>query len=122
MRERRLHPRFDVILPVSIQKQDVSEEGNIFDISQGGVQIGCKENAAQILVPEPNEVNGSNPIPVTLQFKLPTGLESLGAEANIVFCRRVAADEFRLGLEFTEMDEVSQGRLDGYIDLRMKGG
>lgn len=122
MKERRLHPRFDVILPVSISTGEITEEGNIFDISQGGIQVGCDEKAAKALVPDPNAVNASNPIAVSTRFKLPSGLQPLSAEANIVFCRRVAADEFRLGVEFFDMMDDSQSRLDAYIEQRMREG
>lgn len=120
MKERRMHPRFDVILPVRIDKQDIVEEGNIFDISQGGVQIGCEEKAAFGLVPDLNDITPSNPIEVSLTFKLPIGLENLQAEAFIVVCRRVAADEFRLGLEFSQIDDENQRRIDNYIEQRLR--
>lgn len=119
MKERRMHPRFDVILPVRIDKQDIVEEGNIFDISQGGVQIGCDEKTALNLVNDVNEINPSNPVGVSLTFKLPSGVENLEAEAMIVVCRRVAADEFRLGLEFSRVEENSGRLLHGYIAERM---
>jgi c-di-GMP-binding flagellar brake protein YcgR len=122
MKERRMHPRFDVILPVRIDMQGTVEEGNIFDISHGGVQIGCEEQAALNLLTDINEVTPSNPVPVSLTFKLPSGLEDLQAEAFIVVCRRVAADEFRLGLEFSEMGDAHIARLDAYIAQRMKEG
>lgn len=122
MKERRMHPRFDVILPVRMDKQGSVEEGNIFDISQGGVQIGCGEKAALNLVDDVNEITPSNPVPVSLAFQLPSGMEQLQADALIVVCRRVAADEFRLGLEFSEMDEAHAALLDAYIAQRMQEG
>jgi len=122
MKERRLHPRFDVILPVQIHKDGGVEEGNIFDISHGGVQIGCEEKVALTLVPGGADVNRSQPVSVALSFRLPGGHEAVEASAGIVVCRRVAADEFRLGLEFVELGTGSQQLLDNYIALRLKGG
>ena len=120
MKERRLYPRFDVILPVKLEVGGQIVDANIFDISMGGMQLGCDREAAEVLVPTPNQVvsPGQNLV-VRASFRCPGG-EGVSVECRLVVSRRVSNNEFRIGMEYLEFaTESDRESYEGYIRERM---
>lgn len=120
MIERRLHPRFDVILPVKLVSGDQTVEANIFDISMGGMQMGCDRHAAETLVPTPNQsVTAGQNLVVEASFRCPGG-KGVTVSCRIVVSRRISNNEYRIGTEFMEFScEEDQQSYEAYIRERM---
>jgi hypothetical protein len=120
MRERRIHPRFDVILPVKLTVGETTVEGNFFDISMGGMQLGCDQATAEVLVPNPNQiVNPGQNLVVQARFRCPNG-DGVTAECRLVVSRRVSNNEFRIGMEIQDFpDEGDRETFEAYIQERM---
>jgi hypothetical protein len=120
MRERRLYPRFDVILPVKLSVGEQTVEGNIFDISMGGMQLGCDQASAEVLVPTPNQiVNPGQNLVVQASFRCPDG-EGVIAQCRLVVSRRVSSNEFRIGMEIMDFDnDGDRETYEAYIRERM---
>lgn len=121
MKERRLYPRFDVILPVQLHIGNASVEANIFDISQGGMQLGCDRATAEIVVPTPNQsVSPGQNLAVKARFRCPNSPEQIAVECRLVVSRRIADNEYRIGLEFVEFaNESDQAVYEAYLQARM---
>jgi c-di-GMP-binding flagellar brake protein YcgR len=120
MKERRLYPRFDVILPVKLSVNNNTVEANIFDISMGGMQLGCEQGAAEIIVPTPNQtVSPGQNLVVVASFRCPNG-QGVTVNCRLVVSRRVANNEFRIGMEYVEFaSEADQKAYEAYIQERM---
>lgn len=120
MKDRRLYPRFDVILPVKLTVGEQTVEGNIFDISQGGMQLGCDQVTAEVLVPTPNQsVSAGQNLVVSASFRCPEG-EGVTVSCRLVVSRRVSNNEFRIGMEYIEFaSEADEEAYSAYIRERM---
>ncbi|MBD3671062.1 MAG: PilZ domain-containing protein [Gammaproteobacteria bacterium] len=121
MKERRVHPRFDVILPANVTVGDNRVDGNIFDISMGGIQIGCDQASAAVIVPTPNQhVHPGANLEAVVSFRCPGDDMRLTANCRLVVSRRVSSNEFRIGLEFIEFgDDRQRQTYEAYIEERM---
>jgi len=120
MKDRRLFPRFDVILPVKLSTEGGTVEANVFDISMGGMQLGCDREAAEILVPTHNQVvNPGQNLVVTASFRCPGG-NGVSVKCRLVVSRRISNNEFRIGMEYMEFaSDAEQESYDAYIRERM---
>jgi c-di-GMP-binding flagellar brake protein YcgR len=120
MKERRLYPRFDVILPVTLEIDGNTVEANIFDISMGGMQLGCDREAAEIIVPTPNQtVSPGLNLVVRASFRCPQG-QGVTVECRLVVSRRVSNNEFRIGMEYLAFaSEADRKAYEAYIQERM---
>lgn len=120
MKERRRYPRFDVILPVKLTIDGKTVEGNIFDISMGGMLLGCDQATAEVLVPTPNQiVHAGENLVATASFRCPGG-EGVTVVCRLVVSRRVSSNEFRIGMEYLEFaSETDQASYEAYMQERM---
>lgn len=122
MKERRVHPRFDVILPAAVTVDGKTVEANIFDISMGGMQLGCDQAAAAVIVPTPNQtVSPGLNLVARLDFECPNNYGRVRVECRLVVSRRVSSNEFRIGMEFTDFaGDADRSAFKAYIRERLE--
>lgn len=122
MQERRVYPRFDVILPAKMWVEGEALEGNIFDISMRGLQLGCDHAAVARAVPTSGQIvsPGQN-LMVKVSFQVPGEKTAIEVDCRIAVCRRVSDNEYRVGLEIIEFDSESDNYLfESYIQQRLE--
>ena len=121
MKERRLYPRFDVVLPVRMWVDEEPLEGNVFDISLGGMQMGCDHAAVAKAVPTPGQiVTPGQDLQVQVSFQLPGDKHELRSLCRIAVCRRVSDNEYRVGLEIVDFAASADSELfEAYIQQRI---
>lgn len=121
MKERRLYPRFDVILPARMWVEGEPLDGNIFDISLGGLQMGCDHAAVVKAIPTAGQiVTPGQDLQVRVSFLIPGEKHELDTVCRIAVCRRVSDNEYRVGLEIVEFTaEVDSQLYETYIHERI---
>ena len=120
--ENRLHARIrsaSISVQLSRGDLDLTQPGMFCrDISSGGLGlvISGKYSGA-------SEQLSKNQDPVTLQFTLPDG-SSVKAEAIVMWGVSESDDDenqYRLGLEFTGMDQATRYRINGFVSWLARG-
>lgn len=127
----RNQQRVDVAADITIEKPDGEcLTCSVANLSRSGVMISCSEKAAKKLIPGRKAPAPGDWIPVRARFSvpvLPTQPVSIIAEGSIVNMRRVARDEFHLGIQFAEFEGNGYDYVDRYVskllaDLRKPAG
>ncbi|MDH5184093.1 MAG: PilZ domain-containing protein [Gammaproteobacteria bacterium] len=121
VKERRLYPRFDVILPARMWVAGEPLDGNVFDISMGGLQMGCDHASVVKAVPTAGQiVTPGLDLQVKVSFQIPGESQELNTICRIAACRRVSDNEYRVGLEIVEFATESESHLyEAYIQQRI---
>ena len=117
---KRDHPRIRESLPVELLTQgDKKLFATTYDLSKRGVQISCDGVTVQEIF------GGDGPGPPA---KLPTVIlkvrlsnssqepEQIEAECKAVFARRVAEEEYRVGLLIHSLSAPARVALDRFVD------
>lgn len=97
-------------------------EGNIFDISMRGLQLGCDHAAVARAVPTSGQIvsPGQN-LMVMVSFQLPGERTEIEVNCRIAVCRRVSDNEYRVGLEIMEFGSEADSHLfESYIQQRIE--
>lgn len=124
--ERRHYPRLLTSIPVELR----SDEGERFsatltNLSVGGVEVQCGRSSAQRLVPARHQAFPGQPIDIEARFRLADGSSpptEVTARGAIVVSRRLAQDEYRLGVRFREFADDGETRVSDYVRARQLGG
>ena len=115
--ERRRYPRIRTRLAAEVLKPDGTVvQGTISDLSSTGVQVACSPEEAKRF-----QTRGEQ-IEVRIRFDVPApGVDEapVSASCKLVFTRRVAADEFCVGLNFAELDDESFANLAAFMESRL---
>lgn len=115
--ERRRYPRIRTQLAAEVLKPDGTVvQGTISDLSSTGVQVACSPEEAKRF-----QTRGEQ-IEVRIRFGVPApGADEapVAAGCKLVFTRRVAADEFCVGLNFAELDDESFANLAAFMESRL---
>jgi hypothetical protein len=115
----RNQQRVDVATEVRIEKND----GNcltceVSNISRTGIMILCCQEAVKKLVPGQKTPAPGNWISVTATFSVPVVAQqpvSIVAAGNIVHMRRIARDQFQLGIQFAEFEGNGFEYVNNYV-------
>jgi len=115
----RNQQRVDVSSAISLKKADGCEfQCEIANISRTGVMIQCDAQTAKALIPNMLPPAPKNPVQLTARFPvpvLPAQPVTIVAESNIVHIRRIARDQFHIGLQFNSIEGNGFVYIDQYI-------
>ncbi|MFV8572432.1 PilZ domain-containing protein [Marinobacter sp. SBS5] len=115
----RNQQRIDVSSEITLEKPDGFQfQCKITNISRTGVMIQCDAQTAKSLIPNMLPPAPKNPIQLTARFPvpvLPTQPVSIVAESNVVHIRRIARDQFHIGLQFQSFEGNGFDYVDQYI-------
>lgn len=112
--ERRRYPRIKTRLAAEIHKPGGTiVQGTISDLSSTGLQLACSPEEAKRFQ------NRGEQIDVRIRFavSMPNAADSpVSANCRLIFTRRVAADEYCVGLNFVDMDDESFANLAAFME------
>lgn len=115
----RNQQRVDVSASVTIEKTDGSSlDCIISNLSRTGIMISCNQELVRELVPGQKAPVPGSWVPVKAKFSVPvvaTQPVSIVAEGNIVHMRRIARDEYQVGIQFAEFEGNGYDYVDRYV-------
>ncbi|WP_323752460.1 PilZ domain-containing protein [Marinobacter sp.] len=115
----RNQQRADVSTEITIEKVDGHQlQCKVANISRTGVMVQCDELTAKSLIPGMQPPAPKNPVILTTRFPvpvLPTQSVIIVAESKVVHIRRVARNEFHIGLQFNSIEGNGFDFIDQYI-------
>jgi len=115
----RNQQRVDVSTDITIEKPDgACLTCTVSNLSRTGVMVSCNMEAVRQLIPGKKAPAPGHWISVKTRFSvpvLPTQPVSVIADGNIVHLRRVARDEFHLGIQFAEFEGNGFDYVDRYV-------
>ncbi|AOY90111.1 pilus assembly protein PilZ [Marinobacter salinus] len=115
----RNQQRVDVSTNITIEKPDgCCLTCSVSNISRTGVMVSCNQEAVKTLIPDLKAPAPGNWISVKTSFSVPvvaTQPVSIIADGNIVHMRRIARDEFQLGIQFAEFEGNGFDYVDRYV-------
>ena len=88
------------------------------NLSRTGVMISCDQDTVKRLIPDQRPPAPGQWISVKTRFSvpvLPTQPVAIVADGNIVHMRRIARDEFQLGIQFCEFEGNGFDYVDRYV-------
>lgn len=88
------------------------------NLSRSGVMISCDEETLKLLVPEQRTPAPGHWIPIRTRFSVPVVAQQpvlIVADANIVHMRRIARNDFHLGIQFVEFEGNGYNYVDLYV-------
>lgn len=116
---RREYPRIPVTLAVEVQTPDgVAIRTRMCNLSRAGIQLACDPITVGRLLPAGQMPLPSQPVTLDVRFELPFSSHEkvpVSVRCNAVFSRRVAQNEFRLGLQFSSFEAEGYDHLENYI-------
>lgn len=115
----RNQQRVDVSTDITIETADgTCLTCSVANLSRTGVMISCSQEAVRALIPGQKSPAPGNWITVKARFSVPVLAPqpvSVIADGNIVHMRRVARDEFHLGIQFAEFEGNGADYVDRYV-------
>lgn len=115
----RHQQRVDVTTDITIEKSDgCCLTCQVSNLSRSGVMIACDQETAKQLVPSMLTPSPGNWVEVKTRFTvpvLPTQPVTVLADANIVHMRRIAKDEFQVGIQFSDFEGNGFDYIDRYV-------
>lgn len=115
----RKQQRADVSIEVAIKKSD----GDVLNcrtanLSRAGMMLLCDQETAKKLVPSQTTPAPGACIPVAARFAVPVVAAqtvAVAAAGHIVHLRRVARDQFQLGVQFTDFENNGYDYVDQFV-------
>ena len=115
----RNQQRVDVATEARIEKTDGScLTCKVSNISRTGLMVLCDQDSVRKLVPGQKTPAPGNWISVTTTFSVPVVANqpvSVIAGGNIVHMRRIARDQFQLGIQFSEFEGTGFDYVNNYV-------
>jgi c-di-GMP-binding flagellar brake protein YcgR len=119
---KRDHPRIAVELLVEIVPPDRPViHASTVNLSRAGFQLHADGEMVSVLFPRTTQPAPGDRVSVTVRLRVPREREDAAfveTRCEAVFSRRVAENEYRIGLQFGDMSEEDEALLDAYIDSR----
>ena len=105
----------------------IGEDGSTFpaiaaNISLTGLQILCDKPTMERITPHGLQTNAARNVQIRVRVILPGVPEAqgkLGLFGQVVSVRESAADEFRIGVRFTDFEPGSYNALEHYLDTHL---
>lgn len=91
---------------------------SISNLSRTGVMVSCNREAVQALIPSKKIPAPGNQITVKAHFLVPvvaTQSVAINIDGSIVHMRRIARDEFQLGIRFSSFEDNGFDYIDHYV-------
>jgi hypothetical protein len=111
--------RAEVCLPVTLNRPgQAAIECEMCNLSRAGMMIRCSDAVAQTLIPGRRTPAPGDWIDINAHFEvpvLPQQSVNLAARGHIAHLRRVARDEFQLGIRFVDFDGRGFDYVDQYV-------
>lgn len=115
----RNQQRVDVATDITIEKLDgCCLTCSVSNLSRTGVMVSCTHEAFRQLIPEQKAPAPGDWVTVKTRFSVPvvaTQPVSIIADGNIVHVRRIARDEFQVGIQFAEFEGNGFDYVDRYV-------
>lgn len=115
----RNQQRVDMSVNITIEKPDgCCLTCLVSNLSRTGVMVSCNQEAVKVLIPDLKTPAPGNWISVKTSFSVPVIANqpvSIVADGNIVHMRRIARDEFQLGIQFAEFEGNGFDYIDRYV-------
>ena len=115
----RNQQRVDVSTQVTIERHDgCCLDCTISNLSRTGLMISCSQELVKELVPGQKAPVPGSWIPVKARFSVPvvaTQPVAVIADGNIVHMRRIARDEYQVGIQFAEFEGNGYDYVDRYV-------
>ncbi|MDP4546954.1 MAG: PilZ domain-containing protein [Marinobacter sp.] len=115
----RNQQRVDVSSEITLEKPNGRQfQCEIANISRTGVMVQCDAQTAKALIPNMLPPAPKNPVQLTARFPvpvLPAQPVTIVAESNVVHIRRIARDQFHIGLQFHSIEGNGFIYIDQYI-------
>lgn len=115
----RNQQRVDIVSDIVIEKPDGCQlTCKISNLSRTGVMVCCNQKTADQLIPRLQAPTSGNWIDVKAHFSVPvvaTQPVSIFATGHIVHLRRMARDEFQLGIQFEDFEGNGFDYVDRYV-------
>lgn len=116
----RNQQRVDIESDITIEMPDGGQlTCKISNLSRTGVMVRCNQETAGQLIPDLKAPAPGNWLTVKARFSVPvvaTQPVSILANGNIIHLRRMARDEFQLGIQFANFE----GNGFDYVDLYVR--
>lgn len=115
----RSQQRANIVRDIAIEKPDGCQlTCKISNLSRAGVMVSCTRDAASLLIPRLQTPSPGDWIAVKTRFLVPvvtTQSVPIAAGGNIIHLRRVARDEFQLGIQFSAFEGNGFDYVDQYV-------
>ncbi|MBR9872274.1 MAG: PilZ domain-containing protein [Gammaproteobacteria bacterium] len=115
----RNQQRVDVSSAITLEKPDGCQfQCEIANLSRTGAMIECDAQTAKALIPNMVPPAPKNPVQLTARFQvpvIPAQPVTVVAESNVVHIRRIARDQFHIGLQFRSFEGNGFVYIDQYI-------
>ncbi|MBQ0832184.1 PilZ domain-containing protein [Marinobacter sp.] len=115
----RNQQRADVVCDIVIEKPDGHQlTCKIANLSRTGVMISCNQETVNQLIPRLKTPTPQNLIVVKTRFSVPviaTQPVSIVANGHIVYVRRIARNEFQIGIQFADFEDNGLYYVDTYV-------
>ncbi|QSP96594.1 PilZ domain-containing protein [Marinobacter salinisoli] len=115
----RNQQRVDVNIDISVETQDGTQlTCKATNMSRSGLMLSCSQELIKKLVPTQQPPAAGHWIPIKTSFSVPVIANqpvSIVANGNIVHMRRVARDEFQLGINFAEFEGNGFDYVDRHV-------
>ncbi|MGM0569702.1 PilZ domain-containing protein [Marinobacter sp.] len=111
--------RADVSLPVTLNRPgQPAIECQMCNLSRAGMMIRCTTAVTETLIPDKRAPAPGDWIAINARFDVPVLAQqsvSLSARGHIAHLRRIARDEFHLGIRFVDFDGRGFDYVDQYV-------
>ncbi len=115
----RHQQRAEVSADITIELQDGSNLScSMVNLSRSGVMICCDQETLKTLIPEQKTPAPGHWIPIRTRFSVPVVAQQpvlIEADASIVHMRRIARNEFHLGIQFVAFEGNGYNYVDLYV-------
>jgi len=115
----RNQQRVDVSTEITVERPNgCALTCSVANLSRTGVMISCDQDAVKTLIPDQQSPAPGNWISVKTRFAVPvvaTQPVSVVADGHIVHMRRIARNEFQLGIQFSEFEGNGFDYVDRYV-------
>lgn len=120
--ERRRFPRVEVeLLGEMISANGEELPAAVDNISIGGIQLRCDAITALRMTPRGHLTSKGDRVDFDVRLQLDDGVSStLSVRCRVIFCHRVAQHDYRMGLEFIDLDTERSGRVEQFIVDRLQ--
>lgn len=118
--ERRHYPRIDTEHPAELlDGSGTPHPAHATNISLSGLQVRCDQKTALAFAPKGQATHPRDIPELRVRMSLPLKDRStvrVEARCKVISFRRVAADDFRFGLQYEFFEGRSYQALEAYID------
>ena len=117
---KRDHPRALAELLVRIRLADGQViHATTANLSRAGLQVAADPPTVGLLFPITHQPNPRQRIEASVEVHLPATpgeADVVNARCAAVFARRIAASQYRVGFQFTQIEEADERRLEEFVD------